>query len=72
MQEAVDVICRKLADNDTLFDRSELGVPDIRKLMLACLQCRYFVCQGTFYEQKEGAPMGLSLSVVLANAFMEF
>ena len=70
VQEAVDVICDKLAEDDTLFERSEIGVDSIRKLMLACLECRYFLCLGAFYEQ-EGAPMGLSLSVVLANAYME-
>ena len=71
VQEAVEVICTKLSDDDTLFERSEMGVDALRKLMLACLECRYFLCQGEFYEQREGAPMGLSLSVVLANAYME-
>lgn len=71
VQEAVDVICKKLSEDDTLFERSELGVDTIRKLMMACLECRYFLCHSEFYEQKEGAPMGLSLSVVLANAYME-
>ena len=71
VKDAVDVICSKLSEDDTLFERSELDVAAIRKLMLACLECRYFLCQGTFYEQTEGAPMGLSLSVVLANAYME-
>ena len=71
MLEAVNVICDKLNDDDTLFERSELGVEEIRKLMLACLECRYLMCQGSFFEQKEGAPMGLSLSVVLANAYVE-
>lgn len=69
--DAVDAICSKLSEDDTLFERSELGVDSIRKLMMACLECRYFLCQGSFYEQNEGAPMGLSLSVVLANAYME-
>ena len=71
VKDAVDVICSKLSEDDTLFERSELSVDNIRKLMLACLECRYFLCQGSFYEQKEGAPMGLSLSVTLANAYME-
>ena len=39
--------------------------------MLSCLECRYFQFQGDFYEQLHGAPMGLSLSVVLANCYME-
>ena len=44
---------------------SLLDVSTIKELMLACLECRYFVCQGQYYVQIEGAPMGLSLSVVL-------
>ena len=71
VKDAIDVVCSKLSEDDTLFDRTELDVESIRKLMLACLECRYFLCQGSFYEQHEGAPMGLSLSVVLANAYME-
>ena len=39
--------------------------------MEICLECRYFQYQNEFYAQCEGAPMGLSLSVVLANAIME-
>ena len=38
---------------------------------MACLNCRYYLCQCSFYEQTEGAPMGLSMFVVLANAYME-
>ena len=35
--EAVDVVCQKLSDDDTLADRTKLSVDSIRKLMLACL-----------------------------------
>ena len=71
VQDVVDVICSKLSEDETLLDRSELEVESLRKLILTCLECRYFLCQGSSYEQNEGAPMGLSLSVVLANAYME-
>ena len=70
--EAVDIVCQKLSDDETLADRAELSVDSIRRLMSACLECRYFIFQGEYYEQTEGAPMGLSLSVVLANAYMEY
>ena len=71
VKDAIDVVCSELSEDDTLFDRTELDAESIRKLMLACLECRYFLCQGSFYEQREGVPMGLTLSVVLANAYME-
>ena len=69
--EAVDIICRKLDEDETLADRCELPVQCIRFLMEECLKCSYFKCQERYFLQLEGAPMGLSLSVVLANAFME-
>ena len=69
--EAVDAVCSKLELDDTLIDRCELSIDSIKLLMNECLSCRYFQCKGEFYTQLEGAPMGLSLSVVLANAFME-
>ena len=70
-EEAVDVICAKLQDDDTLAERCELSVPCIKLLMLECLQCRYFQFERQYFVQLEGAPMGLSLSVALANGFME-
>jgi len=70
--EAVSAVCAKLEDDDTLGDRCELSIAAIRVLMKECLHCSYFQCQNQFYSQLEGAPMGLSLSVVLANAFMEY
>ena len=64
-------MCQKLSDDETLFERTEFSVDSIRRLMLACLECRCFIFQGEYYEQVEDAPMGLSLSVVLTNAFVE-
>ena len=69
--DAIEVVCEKLSSDGTLADRTELSVTTIRRLMEACLECRYFQYQNEFYVQREGAPMGLSLSVVLANAYME-
>ena len=65
------MVCEKLSSDGTLADRTELSVATIRRLMEACLECRYFQYQNEFYVQREGAPIGLSLSVVLANAYME-
>ena len=67
----MDAVCAKLLRDDDLPARCELSVDSIRALMRECMNCRYFQCGGKFYLQQEGAPMGLSLSVALANAFME-
>ena len=69
--EAIDAICAKLREDDTLSNRCALSVESIGLLMKECLNCGYFQCNGQFYNQLEGAPMGLSLSVALANGFME-
>ena len=69
--EAVDIICNKLDEDDTLAERCELSVQSIRFLMDECLKCSYFKCQERYFLQLEGASMGLSLSVVLANAYVE-
>lgn len=45
-------------------------VLSLRKLMEACVKCRYFVFDGNF-RTKAGAPMELSLSVVLADVYTE-
>ena len=68
---AIDAICAKLLHDETLPDRCELSIDSVRALMKECLSCSYFQCGGQFYNQLEGAPMGLSLSVALANGFME-
>ena len=72
MIDAVEAVCKKKLEADTTFsDRTDLSIDTIKELMLSCLECRYFQFQGDFYEQLHGAPMGLSLSVVLANCYME-
>ena len=36
-----------------------------------CLRSTYFVFQGQYYEQTEGAAMGSPLSPIIANIYME-
>lgn len=69
--EAIEVICEKLNDDPTLGERTNLSIDFIKRLMNTCMQSSYLVWQGQIYKQMEGAPMGLSLSVVMANAYME-
>ena len=71
VKEAIDIVCYKLSDDDSLSQRTSLSVTSIRQLMKLCFDGTYFLWQGEIYSQKSGAPMGLSLSVCLANAYME-
>ncbi|XP_046387273.1 uncharacterized protein LOC124156657 [Ischnura elegans] len=50
---------------ETRFDRKTV------ELFQHVLRSTYFLCNGQFYEQTEGVPMGSPLSPAIANLFME-
>ena len=54
-----------------LNDRTVLLVQDIIELLGFCLHNTYFSFQNKFYERVEGAPMGLPVSPIVANLYME-
>ena len=72
VQEAVDVILNILKEDESLEDRTVLTPDVIAELLRLCLNSTYFVYQGKYYEQKEGAAMGSPVSAVMANLYMEF
>ena len=72
MNDAVEAVCKKKLGSDLTFsDRTDLSIGTIKELMLSYLECGHFQFKGDFYEQLHGAPMGFSLSVVLANCYIE-
>ena len=48
-----------------------MSVSHITSLLEYCLRSTYFVFQGEYYEQLEGAAMGSPLSPIIANMYME-
>ena len=48
-----------------------MSIKHIIRLLEFCLGSTYFVFQGQYYEQVEGAAMGSPLSTIVANIFME-
>ena len=48
-----------------------MTVKHIICLLEFCLKNTYFIFQGTFYEQTEGAAMGSPISALIANLSME-
>ena len=55
----------------SLHERTQLSVDEIIVLLKLCLSNTCFQWRDGFYEQTGGAAMGLPLSPVLANIFME-
>ncbi|XP_071505303.1 uncharacterized protein [Diadema antillarum] len=56
----------------TLPQRTQLSPTKIVDVLKFVLYSTYFMHNGDFYEQQEGAPMGSPVSAVIANLYMEF
>ena len=71
MNEALEVICLKLSEDETLMDRTSLSAELITHLLEVCLKTTYFSFRGEYYQQEDGAAMGSPVSPVVANIYME-
>ena len=49
-----------------------MGVNSIMMLLTKCMENSYFMYNGEFYQQTDGAAMGSPLFPILANLFMEW
>ena len=72
IQEALEVVHKRLVGDDTLADRTQMTPPTICRLTELCMKSTYFAFEDQLYEQIKGAPMGCPLSPVLADLYMEF
>ena len=59
VDKAIELLEKKLRQDPTLTDRTNMNPSDIAKLLTICLNCTYFVFDGQFYRQVHGAPMAL-------------
>lgn len=71
VEESINIIDERLRQDDTLHHRTPLAVEQVVCLLRACLTTTYFVYEGEFYTQTEGAAMGSPVSPIVANIFME-
>jgi hypothetical protein len=71
VDKAMEVIRKKLEEDDTLYERTPLSPDDIIKLLDLCLRCTYFSFQGVYYLQIHGAAMGSPVSPIVCNLYME-
>ena len=71
VDEALEVVQRRLEEDETLMERTELSPTHVTHLLELCLRTTYFKFQGSYYEQRDGAVMGSPVSPVVANIYME-
>ena len=71
VDKAIELVEKKLRQDPTLTDRTNMNPSDIAKLPTICLNCTYFVFDGQFYRQIHGAPMGSPVSPLVCNLYME-
>ena len=67
VKPAIEVIRKKLEQDTELHQRTTMSIQNILDLLEFCLCNTYFLFQGQYYEQTQGAAMGSPLSPVLAN-----
>ena len=57
---------------DMIKCNSKLTIVDIKILIELCLSKCYFVWNNTMFEVPDSGPIGLSLMVVVSEAFLQF
>ena len=71
IKPAINTIKKLLEEDPELHKRTYLPVRNITRLLEYCLTSTYFIFQGRFLEQQEGAAMGSPISPIVANLYME-
>ena len=71
IQPAINIIKNKLSQDRDLQQRTFMTIHQIISLLEFCLKKSYFVFQGRYYEQLEGAAMGSPINPMVANLYQE-
>ena len=71
VDKALKVINDRLLVDTSLSKRTPLSPERITRLLELCLNCTYFVYDGTYYLQIHGAAMGSPVSPIVCNLYME-
>ena len=72
IRDALQIIRKRLLEDNTLSSRTKLSVDDIISLLEFILTTTYFSFGGQVYQQKFGAAMGSPVSPIVANLYMEW
>ena len=71
IEPSIQIIKKLLEDDKSLHLRTKMTVNQIFCLLEFCLKTTYFTFQEKFFEQVKGATMGLPISPIVVNLFME-
>ena len=67
----MQIVKHRLQQDNTLPQRTNMSIPQITSLLEFFLTHTYFLFQGKYYEQVQGAAMGSHISPLISNIFME-
>ena len=67
----LQIVKQRLQQDTTLPQRTSMSILQITSLLQFCLNNTYFLFQGKYYEQVQGAAMASPISPLIANIFME-
>ena len=71
VKSALEVIKKKLEQNTEPHQRTTMSIQNILDLLEFCLCNTYFLFQGQYYEQNQGAAMGSPVSPIVTNWYMD-
>ena len=71
VQPSIQIVKQRLQQDNTLPQRTSMSISQITSLVEFCLTNTYFLFQGKYYEQVQGAAMGSPISPFIANIFIE-
>ena len=71
VQQSIQRVKQRLEQDNTLPQRTSMPISQITSLLEFCLTHTYFLFQGKYYKQVQGAAMGSPISPLIANIFME-
>ena len=71
VQPSIQIVQQRLQQDNTVPQRTSMSIAQITLLLEFCLTHTYFLFQGKYYEQVQGAAMGSPMSALIANIFME-
>ena len=71
LKEATCVLLDLLKSDEELKQRTKLKIPEIKNMLELCLSKCYFIWNNEIHMLKDSGPIGLSIMVVMAEAFLQ-